>query len=230
MEFKSNRLSEHERTLLHILKEHGIQAAFPHTFDLWDSFSKDIRDFFDRLTQEGLNRILDTLSQKGYLIRDNEGWYKLRGESGVTEVAIVGRITAGHLREAISDPIGTVRFSGTLYQPEQLFAFQVDGDSMAGDHIEHGDCVMLRQVEVHNGQIGAVVVDGETTLKRIYKEAYGLRLEPSNPVYTPIFIPSDRMIDCTILGRLEAIISHRSGDVTWFNTRSSTTELTMYLN
>ena len=198
--------------------------------DLRDAISNDIRDFFGRLTGEGIHKLFEALYKKGHLLKDNEGWYKLRDEQAFTQIAIVGKITAGHLREAVSDPLGYVQFNGSLQLPEQLFAFQVEGDSMIGDHIEDGDCVLLRNTDVLDGQIGAVIVNGETTLKRIYRDSGMLRLVPSNPRYDTIHIFASDMDYCRILGRLEATISYQSGEVTWFAQRNAVTELTLYMN
>ena len=134
------------------------------------SFQGEIKEFFHRLTHDGLMKLFQALYRKGHLIKDNHGWYRLRQEEEYTEIAILGKITAGHLSEAVGDPLGFVQFFGMIPQAHQLFAFQVVGDSMIGDDIHDGDCVLLRNVEIMNGQIGAVIVDGETTLKRIYKD------------------------------------------------------------
>ena len=55
-----------------------------------------------------------------------------------------------------------------------------------------GDLVLIRsQPEVENGQIAAVNVDGETTMKRVYRHPDGLHLVADNPRYQPIFVPAD---------------------------------------
>lgn len=64
------------------------------------------------------------------------------------------------------------------------FCIRAKGDSMIGDRICDGDLVFIKsQSVVENGEIAAVLVDGEATLKRIYydKELELLRLFPSNP-------------------------------------------------
>ena len=225
-----NRLSYHERVLLNLLKENKIDASFHHSSDIFDVLYGEIKDFFQKITDEALSKIVDALHRKGYLIKDQEGRFRLRQENEYTQIAILGTITAGHLQEAVHDPLGYVRFFGSVPQPHQLFAFQVSGDSMIGDHIEHGDCVLLRNVEIRNGQIGAVVVDGETTLKRIYKENGLLRLVPSNPSYEPIHILPEEISSCRILGRLDAVISNATGEVNWVNANTDVSDLTIYLN
>ena len=64
------------------------------------------------------------------------------------------------------------------------FCIRAKGDSMIGDRICEGDLVFIKsQSAVENGEIAAVLVDGEATLKRVYydKDLEVLRLFPSNP-------------------------------------------------
>ena len=55
-----------------------------------------------------------------------------------------------------------------------------------------GDLVLIRQQpEVENGQIAAVNIDNETTLKHVYRQDHGLLLTADNPVFQPIYVPAD---------------------------------------
>lgn len=63
------------------------------------------------------------------------------------------------------------------------FALRCHGDSMINAHIFDGDLVFIRkQPDVENGEIAAVVIDGEATLKRVYKYPNRLELRPENPL------------------------------------------------
>ncbi|MFK7844500.1 MAG: LexA family protein [Rhodothermales bacterium] len=231
MENEQHNLTPNEKSLLNLLKEHGLSFSSPEGGqDIRDTFSREIKEYFSRLTSDGLSKLFDTLHQKGHILKDNQGWFKLVSQKDYTDIAIVGSITAGHLQEAIQDELGFVRFAGKLSNVHQLYAFQVDGDSMIGDDIYDGDCVLLRNVEVQDGQIGAVIVNGETTLKRIYRDSGFLRLVPSNPMYDTIHIPVSESDSFKILGRLEAVINHSDGDVRWFSSRQSITEINLFLN
>lgn len=231
MENHQNNLTPNEKSLLKLLQEQGLR--FPTEAegqDIRDTFSRELRDFFHRLTSDGLSKLFDALHQKGHVLKDNQGWYKLVSQKEFTDVAIVGSITAGLLQEAIHDELGFVRFAGNLSNVHQLYAFRVDGDSMIGDDIYDGDCVLLRNVEVRDGQIGAVMVNGETTLKRIYRDSGFLRLVPSNTKYDTVHIPFSESDSFRILGRLEAVINHCDGDVRWYSSRQSITEINLFLN
>lgn len=232
MENEHRRLTPNEKSLLRLLKEYGLRfSSDMDGQDLQDGFVQDIRDSLNWLTPESLNKLFEALHQKGHVVKDNQGWYKLVAENEFTDIAIVGTITAGSLQEAIQDELGFVRFAGKLSNTRQLYAFKVEGDSMIEDAIYNGDCVLLRNVEVHNGQIGAVMVNGETTLKRIYRDSGYLRLVPSNPTYDAVHIPLSEAHSFRILGRLEAVINHKDGDVRWYaNRQSSISEINLFLN
>lgn len=70
---------------------------------------------------------------------------------------------------------------------EATFFVRVRGDSMAGTGIRNGDLLVVdRAREATDGDIVIAVVDGELTVKRLYKRGGHLRLMPDNPCYHPI--------------------------------------------
>lgn len=70
------------------------------------------------------------------------------------------------------------------------FALRCKGDSMSPT-FEQGDLVLIRQQpEVQNGQIAAVGIDGEATLKHVYKMDNGITCVSENPAYPPQFFPA----------------------------------------
>lgn len=72
------------------------------------------------------------------------------------------------------------------------FALRCKGDSMLPT-FQDGDLVLIRsQPEVENGQIAAVNISGETTLKHIYKQQDGLLLTAENAKFAPVFVPADQ--------------------------------------
>lgn len=75
------------------------------------------------------------------------------------------------------------------------------GDSMA-PKIQDGDLVAITQQEtVENGQIAAVLIDNEATLKRVYVYPDKLILRPENPNYEPIVIMNGESSNIRIEGR-----------------------------
>ena len=85
----------------------------------------------------------------------------------------------------------------------RCFAVRVHGDSMINAGISDGDYAVVRpQQEAANGEIVAVLIEGEATVKRFYREKGGrIRLQPENPAIEPMFVnPKDRSI--SIIGKV----------------------------
>lgn len=76
------------------------------------------------------------------------------------------------------------------------------GDSMIGARIHDGDIVCIKQAdEVENGQIAAVMVDGEeATLKRVRFQDGSIVLWPENPAYAPMVFAGKDMARVRIIG------------------------------
>ena len=88
------------------------------------------------------------------------------------------------------------------------FALTCKGDSMINARIFDGDIVYIRQQEtVDNGQIAAVLIDGEATLKRVRLFDDHISLEPENPQYRPLVYWGEEMNAVRILGKAVAFTS-----------------------
>lgn len=88
------------------------------------------------------------------------------------------------------------------------FALTCKGDSMINARIFDGDIVYIRQQEtVDNGQIAAVLIDGEATLKRVRLFEDHISLEPENPQYRPLVYWGEEMNSVRILGKAVAFTS-----------------------
>ena len=88
------------------------------------------------------------------------------------------------------------------------FTLRCKGDSMINARIFDGDLVYIRQQdEVNNGEIAAVLIDGEATLKRVRLHMDRLILEPANPLYDPIVFRGEEMNEVRILGKAVAFTS-----------------------
>ena len=106
-------------------------------------------------------------------------------------VKLLGRIAAGRPIEAIEDPQPyTVDELLPISPGEDTYMLRVVGDSMIDDHITDGDLVLVEKAaSAHDGEIVVAIVEGEATLKRLYREAGGvIRLQPANAAMEPIFV------------------------------------------
>ena len=79
---------------------------------------------------------------------------------------------------------------------------------MIGARINDGDIVFIKkQPDVDNGEIAAVLIEDEATLKRVYKEKDSLILQAENPRYAPIVYTAESYAECRILGKAVAFQS-----------------------
>ncbi len=79
---------------------------------------------------------------------------------------------------------------------------------MIDARIHDGDIVFIRQQpEVNNGQIAAVLIGEEATLKRVYRSAGALTLVPANSQYPPMVYTGDQLSQVRIIGRAVAFLS-----------------------
>lgn len=120
---------------------------------------------------------------------------------------VYGEITAGLPTFADEHIIGQTIIPDDLidkYGRDNLFALQVDGDSMSKVIAPGFIAVFAKDCEVENGDICAVIVDGENaTLKRFKETSKAVILEPDsfNPVYKPIIFPKTGEQNFRILGK-----------------------------
>ena len=88
------------------------------------------------------------------------------------------------------------------------FALTCKGDSMINARIFDGDIVYIRQQDtVENGEIAAVLIDNEATLKRVKLYDDHIVLEPENPMYKPLAYWGEEMNTIRILGKAVAFTS-----------------------
>lgn len=100
----------------------------------------------------------------------------------------LSRVPAGFPSPAEDYVEGSLDLNEHLIQhKEATFFVRVRGDSMAGAGIRNGDLLVVdRAREAGDGDIVIAVVDGELTVKRLYRRGGHLRLLPENPCYHPI--------------------------------------------
>ena len=116
----------------------------------------------------------------------------------MTMLPIVGRIACG-------EPIlAEENIEGETAAPESwraTFCLVCEGDSML-PRIQDGDLVAIRkQFEVENGEIAAVRIDGEATLKHVYLYPNYIELRPENPAFESIIKIGEEMNEVVIEGK-----------------------------
>ena len=115
------------------------------------------------------------------------------------KIPLIGSIACG-------DPITAEQNIEKMVDvPENIrcdFSLTCHGDSMVGAGIHDKDVVYIRiQPEVENGEIAAVRIDGEATLKRVYYNPGTLTLMPANPAYAPMVYTGSQLEEVHIEGK-----------------------------
>lgn len=88
------------------------------------------------------------------------------------------------------------------------FALYCKGDSMINARIFDGDIVYIKQQpDVENGEIAAVYIDGEATLKRVFKHRNSLELRAENPIFKTLYYEGQELEYIRILGKAVAFTS-----------------------
>ena len=213
---KAKGLGERHKKILKYLKSHQKNEGFPPTI-------REIGEATDISSTSVVNYYLDQLEKMGKIERQR----KISRGISLTDVnplgemfkiPVAGRIVAG---EPIPVPASdftyfdaesSVDIARTLLPSrsdnDELFALEVDGDSMIDAMINDGDIVVMKSTggEAKNGEMVAVWLPerDETTLKYFYKESEGYRLQPANPTMEPIHIGKDEPLE--IKGKVVMVI------------------------
>ena len=113
---------------------------------------------------------------------------------------------------ACGEPIlATENIDGFVSADENItadFALKCKGDSMINARIFDGDIVYIRQqADVENGEIAAILIGEDATLKRVHKYENKIVLSPANPMYDDLIYSGERLNEIKILGKAVAFTS-----------------------
>lgn len=146
---------------------------------------------------------VENLKNKGYL---NKPKKQPRGlEVKTVKIPFLGTIAAGSPIDVVENKEEIEVEKSIVSSPKDHYALKVQGDSMIEEGISDGDTVIIRkQPTAENGEKVVALINGnEATLKKIYREKNGFRLQPANPKLKPIF--TDNLI---IQGKVITIIKN----------------------
>mgnify|MGYP001579653274 CR=1 FL=1 len=152
---------------------------------------REIADFFGFSSTNTPRRYLTALIQKGYLQLTSKR--KARGIEllpPATGIPILGRVSAGRLKDNPEFIDGYFNLAGALYGQKDLYILTIRGDSMDQAGLLDGDLVIVKkQNNANNNDIVVALVDSETTIKTYYHTPDGiiLKAQHANPdKYPPI--------------------------------------------
>jgi repressor LexA len=210
----NTQLPERQQKSLDFIKEYIADKGYPPTI-------REIGDAIDVSSTSLVSYYLNRLEERGFITRESSSSRAIRlnvpleekppfaGSQDGISVPFLGYIAAG---EPIPvDPMSgseTIEINQALFgrDTDDLFALEVQGNSMIDALINDGDTVILKHRDrVENGQMAAVWLksNGETTLKKVYYEGKTVKLQPANPTMKPIYVPAD---DVQVQGKVVLVI------------------------
>ncbi|MCK4873448.1 MAG: transcriptional repressor LexA [Phycisphaerales bacterium] len=156
---------------------------------------------------------VEALIKKGALLREPNKARSLSIADGTvvpdeqrpSRFPLLGRIAAGYPIEKFEqrEELDVTDFFGLAAKEQGCFALQVEGDSMRDENICDGDYVIVRRSDTaQNGErVVALLPNGETTLKRFFREGDQIRLQPANDAFEPIIVK-----DCRVQGIVVGVL------------------------
>jgi repressor LexA len=205
-------LTHRQREILDYLKHMLREKAYPPTV-------REIGLAIGLSSSSTVQNHLNTLERKGYIRRDpakSRAIELVAAEKEATSdekygriisLPIIGQVAAGTPMLADQNIEDRVEMARGLFG-EDSFLLRVRGDSMINDGIFDGDLVAVKpQKEAPNGTVVVARVDNpdtgepEATVKRLFREGKGFRLEPANASYSPIKVP-DLAVEGIVVGVL----------------------------
>jgi repressor LexA len=150
--------------------------------------------------------LLAEVNEQGFYKKDADIFSKLRPVVK-RRLPILGKIACGNpvVAEVNADFYGDIET-----EIKADYVYIASGDSMVGARIEDGDLIFIRvQERLENGEIGAIAIDGEITLKRFYymPEKNRIILKAENPNYEPLVYIGDECEQIRIVGKAVAFQS-----------------------
>ncbi len=205
--------TEKQLRILDVIREYSAERGYPPSVrEIGErvglSSSSTVQSHLKSLERQGLLR-RDPTKPRALVAHDYvrpsappSGPALVSERSDAATLPIVGRVAAGvpitaaeNYEETFILPASFVRRSGT-------FMLRVQGDSMIDAAILDGDLIVVEpRPDATNGEIVVAMIDGEATVKRFYREAGRVRLQPENSTMAPIYAD-----DVTIVGRVEAVV------------------------
>jgi len=193
--------TERQRRILDVIRLFTAEHGYPPS----------VREIGERVGLSSSSTIhahLKALERRGLISRDPTKPRALRpaGLPPIPEalvVPVLGKVAAGVPITAQEDIEGEFLLpSAFVPRTSDAFMLRVQGDSMIEAAILDGDLILVRsQRTADNGEVVVAMLDGEATVKRFYREAGRVRLQPENHTMTPIYAS-----DVEIVGRVEAVI------------------------
>ncbi|MBU0570354.1 transcriptional repressor LexA, partial [Patescibacteria group bacterium] len=151
-------LTKRQKQIFDYIKSFIDKKGYSPTFE-------ELRKHLKLKALSGIYQHVNALIDKGYITRDENATRGLgirqSGRNNTVDIPLVGTIAAGQPIEALETRGQTITIArDTYFDPEQLYALRVAGDSMIDDGIFDGDIVVVReQKTAENGQTVIAIID-----------------------------------------------------------------------
>ena len=156
-------------------------------------------------TLSSVFRYVNALEKEGRIAKTTQGNIATPQNlrlGGTTMIPLVGAVACGSPSFAVEDIEETYSFPTNLFGSGELFMLRTFGDSMIDIGLRKDDLVVIKkQNYAEDGDIVVALVDGETTLKRFYKDGGKIILHPENKTMKDIVVK-----ECEIQGVLVSCI------------------------
>ncbi len=194
-------LTPRQREIFRFIKSEVMKKGYPPSV-------REIGSAVGLSSSSTVHGHLGKLEEKGYIRRDPTKpraievvYDRDAARKEIINVPIVGRVTAGEPILAVENIEDFFPMPKDFANYEDVFMLKVRGDSMIGAGILDGDYVVVRQQShAENGDIVVALIGEEATVKRFFREADHVRLQPENPNLAPI-----RSTDVQILGKVVGV-------------------------
>ena len=190
-------ITERQKEVLAFISQFTDDNVCPPTVrEIGEHFGISLRAVQDHIT---------ALQKKGYISQTQKRSRSIRvlvdvrekaPELYVGKVPLLGNVAAGRPLLSEENLDGYVNLTEPFVRPgKSYFALRVRGQSMINAGILDGDLAVVEQSSVAvDGQIVVAVIDDAITLKRYYKEAGRVRLQPENPDFPAIYSTEVRVV------------------------------------
>lgn len=203
---RSEKLTARQKQVLVFLQDRQEQTGFAPTLH-------ETADHFGFKSPNSVRQHLRLIEKKGFVHRVPGRSRALvvfrvnHAEAETVRIPLLGRIPAGNPVMAKEERETFLSLPAQLYRGNQLFALRVQGNSMKNAGIIDGDIAVLDGAcEVLDGAIGAVVINDEATLKRVYRKPDGLLFKAENPAFCDIEVTGSDAEQTRVAGVLIGVV------------------------
>lgn len=191
------KITERQKQVLTFISEFTQQNMYPPTVrEIGENFNISLRAVQDHITALTKKGFITQTQKRSRSIRVLSDMREKEPELFVGKVPVLGNVAAGKPLLSEENLDGYVNLTEPFVRPgKSYFALRVRGQSMINAGILDGDLAVVEQANTAaDGQIIVAVIDDAITLKRYYKEAERVRLQPENPAFSAIYSTDVRIV------------------------------------